>query len=262
MASWEQFEEDCANYLQRVYGRFANFKRVGGSDSTIPDIRVTTSKGTFYIEVKESQAQCGQFVLLPDLNTRTFTYSPLNKTPINKYSSMIMEHMNAAFDEYREAGTAGRAIVMPNDQEIFSGWIISAYREKGALFVITDNYVLIPIEQFKDFFNISATYRIKRSGSASVGKSRIDRVANTIRNFDFVITDITAEDDKLFISSPVNCHDMRFLLDGTEYMLSRRGAEYEVRRLSNTYNANVIFSIEFRSGMPGIADQDFIAFLQ
>lgn len=262
MAGWERFEEDCTDYLQRVYGRFANFRRMGGSDSTIPDIMVTTPKGSFYIEVKESQAQCGQFVLLPDLSTKTFTYSPLNKTPINEYSSIIMEHMNAAFDDYREAGTAGRPIVMNNDQEIFSNWIISAYRGKGALFVITDNYVLIPIERFQEYFNISATYRIKRSGSASVGSSRINRVANAVRSLDFVITDITAQGDKLFISSPVNCHDTRFILDGTEYMLSQRGAEYEVRRLSNTYNANVIFSIEYRYGMPGISNQDFIAFLQ
>lgn len=35
----------------------------------------------------------------------------------------------------------------------------------------------------------------------------------------------------------------RFAICGTEYMISQRNEGYEVRKLSNTFNANVIFSI-------------------
>ena len=109
MAAWEEFEEECTRYLQNNYNEFANFVHKGKSDSTIPDIEVTTKTGrSFYIDVKHCPAQCGQFVLLPDIARGCFEYSNLNSTSINEYSRAIMNHMNCDFESFKEAGTSGK----------------------------------------------------------------------------------------------------------------------------------------------------------
>lgn len=78
MSIWEDFEIDCTDYLNKAFGEYAYFIHQGGSDSTAPDILVKTNKGTsFYIEAKHCPAQCGQFVLLPDVKSSTFIYSRL-----------------------------------------------------------------------------------------------------------------------------------------------------------------------------------------
>ena len=88
MEQWEEFEIQCTNYLNKKFGTYAEFIHQGGSDSTIPDILVNTNSGnSFFIEAKHSPAQCGQFVLLPNLETKSFEYSTLNVNCINKYVS-------------------------------------------------------------------------------------------------------------------------------------------------------------------------------
>lgn len=262
MAIWEEFEVQCTEYLNDRFGHYAKFFHQGGADSTVPDILVKANSGkSFYIDAKHSPAQCGQFVLLPDLNSCTFEYSRQNVNRINRYAEMIMDYMNQDFDAFREAGTAGKDIDMPNGSDIFASWIIQTYRDKGAEFFITNDYTILPIEQFSDYFKVSAKYRIKRSGSGNVGKSRINPVMDYIASHDYVITDSHVVGDKLFVSSSRNLHDSRFILRGIEYMFSLRGDEYELRKLSNTYNANVIFSIRQKSTR-GMSDEAFIRFLK
>lgn len=263
MEKWKDFEIQCTNYLNNKFGAYATFTHQGDHDSTISDILVhIKNKNSFYIEAKHSPAQCGQFVLLPDLETQTFQYSPLNAHRINKYSAMIIDYMNKYFDEFREAGTTGKYIDMPNGSNIFGNWIIQSYKEKGTKFFITNNYTILPINHFKDYFNITAKYRIKRSGSGNVGKNRLNSVIDYIKSNDYIITDSHISGSKLFLVSPQQLHNHRFILRGTEYMFSLRGAEYELRKLSNTYNANVIFSIRYKSSVPGISDTDFINYLK
>ncbi len=214
----------------------------------------------FYIDAKHSPAQCGQFVLLPDLDSYTFKYSNQNVNRINKYAEMIMDYMNQDFDTFREAGTAGKDINMPNGSNIFANWIIQTYQEKGVKFFITNNYTLLPIQQFSEYFEVFAKYRIKRSGSGNVGKNNIDSVMDYIISHDYIITDSHSTENKLFVSSSCNLHNNRFIFRGIEYMFSLRGDEYELRKLSNTYNANVIFSIKQKS-THGISNEAFIQFL-
>ena len=127
MATWEVFEIEKVEYLNRTFGAYARFCGKGGSDSTISDIEVLTQTGkSFYIEAKHCPAQCGQFVLLPNLETRTFEYSGQNATRVNAYSAAIMRHMDRYFDEYKEAGTAGREIDIENGPAIFAAWMTSS----------------------------------------------------------------------------------------------------------------------------------------
>lgn len=259
MAIWEEFELQCTEYLNNRFGHYAKFFHQGGADSTVPDILVETNSGnSFYIEAKHSPAQCGQFVLLPDLESRTFEYSRQNVNRINKYAEMIMNYMNQYFDTFREAGTAGKDIDMPNGSDIFASWIIQTYCDKGAEFFITNNYIILPTQQFSDYFEVSAKYRIKRSGSGNVGKSRLQPIMDYIISQNYPITSSHINGDKLFVTSSQNLHDHRFILKGIEYMFSLREHEYELRKLSNTFNANVIFSIKHKPSIPGISDDTFI----
>lgn len=263
IAIWEDFEIECTNYLNKRFGAYARFTHQGGSDSTVPDILVETNSGKeFYIDAKHCPAQCGQFVLLPDIETCSFEYSRQNVNRINAYAEQIMDHMDTQFDEYREAGTAGKDICMSNGSSIFSDWIIQAYEEKGAEFFITNDFTILPIERFQEFFEVTAKYRIKRSGSSSVGKSRLSPVLNYIKSHDYIMTASRIDGDKLFIESNTSLHNTRFILQQYEYMFSQRGDEYEIRKLSNTYNANVIFSIKQKNRTAGLSDTEFINHLK
>lgn len=259
MSYWEEFEIECTDYLNQKFGRYAKFFHQGGADSTVPDILAKTRSGnSFYIDAKHSPAQCGQFVLLPCLENRTFEYSRQNVNRINQYTQMIMEFMDGDFDAFREAGTAGKDIDMPYGSLVFSNWIIQTYQDKGVEFFITNNYTILPIEQFSEYFEVTAKYRIKRSGSGNVGRSRIMALIDYVNSHDYNITAAIPAGEKLFVTSSQYLHNRRFLLYDTEYMFSLRGNRYEIRRLSNTYNANVIFSIKQRAGIPGMADYEFI----
>ena len=111
---------------------YAKFTHKGGADSAVPDILVETRQGFLLLYRGETfPAQCGQFVLLPDIMTQTFQYSKQNTDSINSSAQMIIEYMNQKFDDYRNAGTAGKEIVMPGGQEIFAAWIVEHYRKKG-----------------------------------------------------------------------------------------------------------------------------------
>ena len=262
MAIWQDFESSCTDFLNDTFGEYASFIQEGGSDSTIPDIKVITRRGVFYIDVKHCPAQCGQFVLLPNIATGSFEYSPLNVNRINDSARRIMEYMNEDFDEFREAGTAGKDIDMINGSEIFADWIIQTYKNKGAEFFITNNYKIVRVDDFSERFNVSAKYRIKRSGSSSVGKSRISTISRYLKDEFDSITSIRAQGDKLFVNSTRNMHGIRFVYGGYEYMISQRDDAYEIRKLSNTYNANVIFSIQLKNNCIGLTEEEFIDYLK
>lgn len=258
MEKWEQFEIDSTNYLNDNYGDKAIFIHQGGADSTVPDIKVQTNAGKcYYIEAKYCPAQCGQFVLIPNLKTLTFDYSTKNINKINDYSKIIMSVMNSDFEAFKEAGTFGKNIIFNNAQDVFAAWVTDSYKSKGIKYIITNNYGILPIDDFSKAFDITAKYRIKRSGSGSVGKSKINAIKNHLIN-NYPIFSYRADGNKLFVESTSNLHNCRFIIDGTEYMISSRGNEYEIRRLSNTFNANVIFSISLK---PSYSFSEYIDFL-
>lgn len=260
---WKDFEENCTNHLNSEFGKYASFEHEGGSDSTKPDIRVVTQSGnTFYIDAKHSPAQCGQFVLLPDVESRTFVYSKQNLTQINSYAIEIIEHMNSDFDEFKEAGTAGKEILLNNGSVIFTNWIINTYKNKGTRYFITNKYTILPVEKFSEYFNVTAKYRIKRSGSSKVGKSNMSSVLSYIDTNNYPIQSSRCDGGKLFVVSNKHIHNHRFILNSYEYMFSLRDSEYEIRKLSNTFNANVIFSITLKTNKNGMSSEQFIQALR
>lgn len=257
MSIWKDFENDCTDYLNTNYGNYAIFTHQGKEDSTRPDILVKTcSHRSFYIEAKHSPAQCGQFVLLPNMESKSFEYSSKNINPINMYAQIIIHHMNQDFDTYKEAGRTGKDIIFPGCGKVFTDWIIDIYTKKDVKFIITNEYTILPLHRFAEYFSVTAKYRIKRSGSAPAGTSRHHIIHSYIRN-NYPIDTIYPDGKKLFVTSNTHLDKERFKIEKYEYMFSQRDHVYEIRKLSNTFHANVIFSIE-KNNQSGISSDDFI----
>lgn len=250
MASWQENEEQCFNYLVKKYPN-KHFTKEGESDSTKPDIGVLSeSHGKFYVEVKSMQSQCGQFVLFPNSKTRKFEFSKGNDSKENAFTDKIIAAMNADFDSFKPS-TAGTDIDI--DQSIMFNWIKNEYKEKGARFFITQDassFIIFPIEKLDSYFNVSGKYRIKKSGSRPAAKSNFDFIAAILKKKGITIKAFNFVGDKLILKSVSCLNDERFTIGNYDFMLSEKSAgTYEVRKLSNTNNANVIFSITLKPGV-------------
>ncbi|MEE1243463.1 hypothetical protein [Frisingicoccus sp.] len=260
---WKQFEIECTDYLNRKFGAYAHFEHQGEEDSTRPDIFVETKSGnSFYIDAKHSPAQCGQFVLLENILTEQFEYSRRNANRINIYSEKIMQYMNEHYEQFRNADTSGKNIIMPDGESIFSNWIIDTYKKKGTHFFITNDCTILPIERFKTYFTSTAKYRVKKSGSSPIGKTRLSKVKSFIETCNYPVSNFRIEGKKLFVTSSSDLNHIKFRFEQYQYMFSQRNHEYEIRKLSNTNHANVIFSITKKDGVEGLSDSDFISKLQ
>ena len=236
--SWRTFEEECTAYLNEKYG--IKFEQQGESDSTVSDILYRGKDKDFYVEAKMPNAQCGQFVLLPDLKNSVFKYSAKNKISENKYTRMIVDFMDSNFDKFYNSGTAGLDINMP--KSVFYNWIINYYKEKGAEFFITKDrgkFLIFPVDQFHKYFDVTAKYREKKSGSSGLNNSNKSdfEYAMGIEGIDFRF-------NGLDIISDSHLDGIKVSGNKYDYLVRGNGRNYKVRKLSNTRNANVIFSIE------------------
>lgn len=244
--SWEDFEDECITYLSNTHNKNCTFEKFGKSDSTNSDIRVTTNNETFFIEVKEPLAQAGQFVLIPDNNSKTFLFSSKNKSNENKHTKDIINHMNDNFSDFCTAGTKGKELVI--EQIIIDNWVMDYYLNKGVKYFITKNndFIVIPIQKLGEYFNITAKYRIKRSGSSSAPKNKHTEIIDTL-NKNYKINSSNIIGTKLLINCSANLNKIKFNIPSqpqNEFYLSNKGENiFEVKKLSNTCNMNVIFSI-------------------
>lgn len=248
MKPGEEFEIRCYEYLKRLYGTgTTTFHHEGGMNSTKSDIAVINGGYTkFYIEAKNTDAQSGQFVLLPNEETKTFVFSPRNRSEPNEMTEIMIEYMNNDFDRFNNAGTSGESLNI--DSSVFSNWIIEYYIEKNVKYVISykNDYVILPIRKFADYFDISANYRIKKSGSNPPAKKDIPIIRQAIENA-YPNVEFTYEGNKIYANISSRIYRDRFTLGKYTYYFSKQSDNvYEIRKLSNTYNMNVIFSIKLQ----------------
>ena len=262
MKPGEQFEIDAITHLNAHYTYGRKVKFVGGdtSDSTKSDIEVIVSGRTvFFIEAKDTNAQSGQFVLLPNEKEKRFVFSSHNQSESNEMTDIIIEHMNHDFERYNDAGTRGEKIDINNS--IFYNWIISHYTQKGAKFFITkkNSFIIAPMNKFPYYFDVSATYRIKKSGSGEPAKKDIDNIEQMIRDA-YANIKFYVNGKKLYaeITDSVSIRDFK-LGEYTYHLSEKNRGLYEVRRLSNTYNMNVIFTINVKQEQ---ANEDLLLFRQ
>ena len=253
MKPGEQFELESLEYLIKNFEREGvEFIHHNTADSTGSDIEVfINGHSKFFIEAKDTAAQSGQFVLLPDDVSRTFVFSPRNKSLPNKMTELMIAYMNEDYDRFKEAGTSGE--VLDIDQEIFTQWIIGHYKDKKVKYIISkrNRMLICPIEKFGDYFEVSAKFRIKQSGSREPSGKYINNVIAALKE-KFNITDVYKQTvngkKKLFANAPANLSKVRFELGNYTYYLSPQADKglFEVKQLSNTRNKNVIFSINVK----------------
>ncbi len=247
MERWQKFELECTEYLNETYGKY--FTHLGFSDSSVSDIKYEKDGNIFFIEAKMPNAQSGQFVLLPDLKHKKFVFSNRNKSEKDENVKLIIEYINKNFFRYVNAGTKGIEINLP--QKVFSDWIINTYKNKSVEFIITKGkeYIIFPIEKYGEYFKIYCKFRAKKSGSRSVPKRLQKEVVLMLKNMNFEFRVL----DSFLIESHIDLDNKRFSIDDSDFLIRRYGADniYRIRRLSNTVNSNVIFSIEL------VKEQDY-----
>ncbi len=242
MKPGEAFEIRCYEHLSKIYkGKDATFQREGGMDSTKSDIAVIKNGSIdYFIEAKDTAAQSGQFVLLPDEETRTFLFSPRNHSEPNEMTEIIIEYMNKYFERFNKAGKKGESLNI--DSSVFANWIIGYYKNKNVKYIISYNndYVILPIRKFAKYFNISAKYRIKKSGSNEPAKKDIPIVKQTIEKA-YPSTTFSTDGKKLLANITEAILQDRFVLGKYTYYFSNQSLSiYEIRRLSNAYKTLII----------------------
>lgn len=244
--TWQDFESDCFNYLRKNYPN-ATFQAFGRTDSTRPDIYVISSHGTsFYMETKSSNAQCGQFVLIPNEIQQRFDYSKKNKTPIFESTRKIINHMDEYFPVFINAGTSGESINL--NKSLFYDWIVSYYSSKGVKYFITKSidYLIFPIERFSEYFDVSCCYRMKRSGSTVPGYSNVSEIESILQKNN-IQGDLKFLGKELYLTTPQSIDGIKLRGETYTYMFrADANSNYLIRKLSNTCNSNVIFQISLK----------------
>lgn len=245
----EKFETSCYQYLCNTYGSADTiFTHKGKHDANVPDIEVSLSNGAnYYIEAKMKDAQCGQFVLQPDYKTQTFIYTAKSKE--NSYTDKIKTHMNKYYNRYVNAGTSGEDIIL--DTSIFYRWVKEYYTSKNVKFFITQSldYIIFPVNEFDKYFDISACYRCKRSGSSHPSKNNLAELTALLDGLhvDYSLQ-IGNSKNNAYVTMDYNMHKKYLQGPSYEYFFKLdTGNRYIVTRCSNTWNSNVIFQIKLKA---------------
>jgi hypothetical protein len=246
--AWKTFEKESLAYLNEKFGKSGvKFHNFGAADSTVSDIETVTLSGNrFFIEVKEPIAQCGQFVLFPDTLINRFSYSEQNKSQLNEFSKIIIDYMNQNFSVFNSVGTKGKSINI--DDTIFFNWIKSYYRNKNVKYFISrkNNWVIIPVENFENYFDASAKYRAKKSGSSNPSYDAINEIGYLLQE-EKIQFGMEKKEKELFLTTSEDVSDKKLVGEKYGYMLRKIQSNlYKVRQLSNTINSNVIFTIELK----------------
>ncbi len=253
--TWEICEQECFEFLKNNYeDNNIHFMIKGSSNSNISDIQVFKKNvACFFIETKMKQAQCGQFVVLPSKDGH-FVYSTQNKYPACQQTNIIIDYMNNNYDYFLKPGTKGKELKL--GKKFFYSWIINYYKaykdvkyfiiekECGRKNLSSDNFVIFPVEHLSKYVDVSATYREKKSGSSIPPYSSFSDIEKLLKNNNYSFESPSFYQGKVYIE----IHDIMntFKLKGQshDYLFNHKINEiFEIRRLSNTRNSNVIFSI-------------------
>ena len=252
--AWQEFEKACENYLNDTYGDKASFILEGGSNSNVSDIAVVVNdRVIFYIEAKMAAAQSGQFVVLPDIDNKCFYFSPKNKSDENEFTRIILSYINDNYNLFFNAGTAGEDINV--DKYYFSQWIIDHYKNRDVKYIITykNGFIIFPVEEFMNYFDIFATMRNKGSGSSEPAKKNWPAISSYIGE-EYDISDTKPFRDgrknRLMAHTNSSVDDEVFVVDTLTYQFRARELEneYEIRKLNRkTKNPTVIFRVRVKT---------------
>ncbi len=250
LQDWEIFERECADYLNRKYSgkTGCQFIPSGGHNSHEPDIYVKKGgKSLFSMETKMAGAQCGQFVLFPNDSTMSFAYSQRNEFPLNQYSKKIIEEMEKNYFDYNTPSTKPLAF----EKKLFYDWVKNHYKvERGSKYLITkgNDYVVFNIDNFEKYYDISAVFRIKKSGSSNPSSSDLEEIQSLLDVSSIRSRNLHSDGHYVEVELPGFDGDKLVRTGGKfDFQMKRTESDtFRITKLSNTYNANVIFSISLK----------------
>lgn len=260
----DKFEIDCTEYLKKQFGSDSlTFERVGGNDSSQPDILVKKDNRIIgSIEVKMDCAQCSQFVLFADHENRKFIYSDRNKpNKPSKESQAIMDLMTNDFDNHKNPSPKELGF----GEDIYCARIIDYYKNyKKSQFFMTkrkakkgavSSYIIFPTDQLRYYFETTACYRYKNSGSHNPSFEEIESsriIVKDAENLDVSAVRHTDKDDKkdYYTDLEIKNGNKALYKIETPFRLQLKkllSFWYRLTILGDTKNPNVIFTIKVKN---------------
>ena len=228
---WKQYEINSCKFLNSNYSNLGfTFSNTGLSNSNSPDITILKNNSEIAnIECKLSPSQAGQFVINND--GQKFKLSPKKFYPSNDYTDRIIGFINKHYSKYKNPSTKG--INLCGCDELLYDWVINHYKNnKKSNFIISssniDNYNFIPVDNIREYFDISATVRNKKSGSRNISKKLYNeykkRIISIMKNKGYSNVKINENNKKYILKldkeSTLSNDDIKFKLDKNEVYLS------------------------------------------
>lgn len=249
MKDWEEFEQNATEFLQRLSPDFI-FRNIGNKVSNAPDIEVLNLQNhkIFNIEAKYTPSQAGQIVVLD--NNGVFQYSTKSKNIEVQATSILIEHLNINYSTYVDVSQS--AIPISIHEDILYSFIEEQYRIKNNEWIIASNRTssltstsvcLIPISEIRNNFFVSAVLRRKKSGTSEVPKFMRDRAREIVSSI-FHAPKFEEDGKKIYFYGDIGHHPLQ--LPENLYLSEKGMNKYEIRKRSNTNNANIMFSLELK----------------
>jgi len=253
MSNWQEFEINATKLMNNVFkDSQLNFENAGGSDSTSSDIKIRLKdKDVGSIEAKYDKPQCGQITVKHESNH--FTYSGIEEN-INKFTIEIIKHLNNNYERYKDYSTTGIDVTI--NKAIIDNWVKTYYLKKSNWLIYSknknnltvDNVLLIPIQELDKYFKITASFRIKRSGSTSSisvkNKKNVKKIISKfLENKPFTIEE---DEKKLYIVTKEEIGKTN--LEDGYFISEKKDGKFGVTKRNQTEdpNPNVMFTLKLK----------------
>ena len=236
--AWYKYEVEQCQHLSSVVPEGFEVHHYGGSDSTIPDIRIDTGKESFYVDSKMDVAQAGQFAL--QYRDGKFSYSSRNKAGVTEANSHIVDTINEmGIDPDKQT-----ELEFDSSNEVFTEHLCNLWREAEVRALVTDK-VLTPIERINENYVVTGSVRPKYSGSSNFGKSSPDEFVSFLSKETGSDIEVKQDGSDLYVYGQGMEDNQRLEFGGRRYKLAKKGDGFRVRKLSDTRSMTVIFKLEF-----------------
>ena len=186
------------------------------------------------------------------LKEKILFFSKKNRTPYDDYVKSVITEMEQNFDDCNIS-----AKDLPISQKVIYDWVKNYYLNvKKSSYCITRSnlgFIIFPIENIDKYFEFSAKYRVKKSGSSNPTQNNKNEIEQILREINISASiDMTNSE----CSARFTYNKDKFILCGNKYkyQFTQDGSVYKIRRLSNTSNANFIVSIKLKEEKQNSAD--------
>lgn len=249
--TWKKFEENVYDFIKSNLD-FNNIHIVhmGNSNSTVSDIDFYhKSNKIFTIECKQAHSQASQFVVKKDEVNKKFFWSQSNKSPKDSAAEKIINSMNNDFEYYSQVNKDDKLDVdLICGRSLMFERVISQIKSKAS-FIASSNHMtnfskenpllICKIDDIPENFDITGKYRVKKSGSSELPKKERFKYNKKYKD------KILEVDGKIYILDPKKEYTPEKEGEYFSKELDDKGYR-EIRKLSKTKNANVIFSLNLK----------------